>query len=105
MNSLEEYELSCFPRLKSSMKLDGLTFESLLNQLSSQKSVYSLKVKQGWFECFSYAGLLLNVLLHSESKQFDFKRVIGWTYHPKAKDFEPDFYIWLVDKKERTTRV
>jgi hypothetical protein len=99
MDFLGEYDAECFPTLKSALELDGITVKDLLQKFSYQQCDYAFKVKQGWFEEFTYSGLSLTVLIHGESKQFAWKDVNKWVFYPNVKKIDdPDFEIWMKDK-------
>lgn len=99
LENLQDYDASSFPSLKMSLELDGLTVKDLLKRFSAQQYDFCSKTKQGWFEEFSYAGLILTVLIHGESKQFAWKDVYKWVFHPTVKEIaDPDFEVWMKDK-------
>lgn len=101
MDDLQEYDFNCFPDLQTSLKLDGLTLEELLKRFSAQQCDYAFKVKQGWLEQFSYAGLILTVLVHSKQKGFVWGKITNWVFHPNVEEInEPDFEIWLKQKAD-----
>lgn len=104
MDDLQEYDAECFPDLQTSLKLDGVTLEEMLKKSNYKPFCYSKK-KQGWLEWVLYAGLNYLVLLHGKQKHFAWKDVQKWSFHHAKKLGDPDFEIWLVDKKERTKRV
>lgn len=98
MNDLEEYDAECFPDLQTSLKLDGVTLEEML-KTSSYKPLYYSKEKQGWLEWVLYAGLTYLVFIHSSQKDFTWKEVCKWVFHPNVKKLgDPDFEIWMKDK-------
>lgn len=102
MNDFEELDFECFPTLKSALELDGLTVKDLLKRFSAQQYDFCSKTKQGWIEQFTYSGLILTVLIHGESKQFAWKEVCKWAFHPSTNLSESDFEIWLKQKSELT---
>lgn len=96
MDFLGEYGAECFPTLKSALELDGITVKDLLQKFSYQQCDYAFKVKQGWFEEFTYSGLSLTVLIHGESKQFAWEDVGKWRFYSDVKKLsDPDFEVWM----------
>lgn len=105
MDDLQEYDVECFPPLKSSLELDGLTLEDLLKRFSNQHCEYAFKVKQGWFEEFFYAGLAVTVLMHSKQKEFAWKDISKWVFHPNIKKLgDTDFEVWMKDNNLNTRK-
>lgn len=99
MDFLQEYDFNCFPDLQTSLKLDGVTLEEMLKTSHFDPFCYSKK-KQGWFEWVSYAGLTYLVLVHGKQKDFTWKEVCKWAFHPSTKLSESDFEIWLKKKAD-----
>lgn len=95
-NLQQQFDFEAFPLLKSSLELDELTVEDLLKRFSHKTSFYYLKAKQGWFEQFSYAGLILTVLVHGKSKRFAWEDVGKWRFYSDVKKLsDPDFEVWM----------
>lgn len=99
LENLQEHDAENFPMLKSMLKLDGLTLEEMLKTSDYEPFCYSKK-KQGWFEWVSYAGLTYLVLVHGKQKDFTWKEVCKWAFHPSTKLSESDFEIWLKKKAD-----
>lgn len=96
MNDFEEFDFECFPTLKSALELDGLTVKDLLQKFSYQHCDYAFKVKQGWVEEFSYAGLTVTVLVHSKQKGFVWGKISNWIFHPNVEKLgDSDFEVWI----------
>lgn len=100
-DTLQEFDAESFPLLKSMLELDGLTLEKMLKKSNYEPFCYSKK-RQGWFEWLSYAGLTYLVLIHGESKQFAWKDVYKWVFHPNVKKLcDPDFEVWMNSNSNR----
>lgn len=98
LENLQDFEADSFPMLKNMLELDGLTVKDLLQKFSYQHCDYAFKVKQGWVEEFSYAGLTVTVLVHSKQKGFVWRKISNWVFHPNVEKLgDSDFEVWMKD--------
>lgn len=98
-DTLQDFEADSFPTLEAMLRLNGMTLEDLLK--NSVRAVYSDSEprKRLWHEEIRFAGLMVDVWVHSKSAYFSWDDLEKWTFHHGASKISPYpcYEVWVKD--------